>query len=875
MDSKFLFAIAVGVACALITLLLRSPLSPIEDQVTAAWVGLGAGRGPDSSIVVVYVDNEAIASLGWPARRNFHALMVRVLTDLHARAIGIEIQFERAGEEYPEYDTLLAGVIGTAGKVVLAGYSSKVVPDGTWSGERDTNSLFIYPGVETPSFIGEGLHLPLSILARNAAGVGHTNLLDNSRVPLFLASDAGVVPSFGAEVVRVAAGASRHAVALFDDRVRIQGRSDVEFVVGRDGAVRVHPPADISEFEAYPFLEVLKAYDALRSGREPGIPVQRFAGKIVLVGVIAEGRSVSVPVPGHPRFPSLFFHASFVGNALQSSFIREPGLAFVLVLSFIIGGGVALALTYRQGVSGKIGAVLLVLPVVLLSYVLFLTSSFLLPVAPVLLAGLVASISSLVYRQRFIHAQVETLRTEKDSIASQLADREAKVALLERELLDFESHRTPDRTSELLEDIRRYKSEIRRLASRAEDMEPYRGPADPGGGVVDFEGIVFESKGKMYDVIAFVEKIAASDAPVMILGESGTGKELIARALHRRSNREGRPLIAVNCGALSSTLLESELFGHEKGAFTGAMKDKPGRFELADGGSIFLDEIGEVDEHFQVKLLRVLQEGELERVGGTRTVKVNVRVIAATNKDLKEQVRLKHFREDLFYRLNVFTVEVPPLRERPEDIPLLVNHFLREEGAHLSLSKNVMEVLSNYGWPGNVRELQSSIKRAALLATSDHRSMISARDLGEDIAAAFEKLVDIEDQVLNMIREKGFSRSSISEIAGELGGLNRGTVAEYLRGQFLKSFVDHGFDVEQTIRHLSLTPDGDVNARVQKRLLEYVTNISGAVDTTIPWEESRLAIVPKTKNLPQRFHVYLEKVAEAFFRGIWKPPSGE
>jgi formate hydrogenlyase transcriptional activator len=217
-----------------------------------------------------------------------------------------------------------------------------------------------------------------------------------------------------------------------------------------------------------------------------------------------------------------------------------------------------------------------------------------------------------------------------------------------------------------------------------------------------------------------VQLVAPTDATVLITGESGTGKELIARAIHERSARRERPQVKLNCSAVPEGLFESEFFGHVKGAFTGALKDKPGRFELADGGTLFLDEIGEVPLAMQAKLLRVLQEQELERVGDTRTRKVNVRVIAASNRDLKREVDEGRFRQDLFYRLSVFPIEVPPLRERREDVGPLVAHFIRQSARRMNrpepqISKAALNQLAAYHWPGNVRELQNTVERAIIL----------------------------------------------------------------------------------------------------------------------------------------------------------------
>jgi Nif-specific regulatory protein len=238
-----------------------------------------------------------------------------------------------------------------------------------------------------------------------------------------------------------------------------------------------------------------------------------------------------------------------------------------------------------------------------------------------------------------------------------------------------------------------------------------------------FDNIIGSSPA-MLDVLATIAQVATSRATVLLLGETGVGKELIAKAIHYNSPRRDQPFIRVNCGALSHQLLESELFGHVKGAFTGAIRDKVGRFEAADSGTIFLDEIGTLDPQLQVKLLRVLQEREFERVGDHLTVKVNVRVIAATNLDLQEEVRKGTFREDLYYRLNVVTINIPPLRNRREDIPRLIDHFLdrfnRENDRQLrKLSRDVLNTMLRYPWPGNVRELENAIERAVVLSNGE------------------------------------------------------------------------------------------------------------------------------------------------------------
>jgi formate hydrogenlyase transcriptional activator len=236
----------------------------------------------------------------------------------------------------------------------------------------------------------------------------------------------------------------------------------------------------------------------------------------------------------------------------------------------------------------------------------------------------------------------------------------------------------------------------------------------------EFEGIVGSSPA-LRTVLDEVQIVAPTGATVLIAGETGTGKELIARAIHMRSERRQRPFVKVNCAAIPTELLESELFGHERGAFTGAVAQRIGRFEAADGGTLFLDEIGDMPLHLQTKLLRVLQEQEFERVGGSRTIRVDVRIVAATNRDLKGMVYENKFRADLYYRLAVFPMNVPPLRERREDIPLLTRYFVRKHAGRMgrnieSIPAHAMEALTNYDWPGNIRELQNVIERSVVLS---------------------------------------------------------------------------------------------------------------------------------------------------------------
>ncbi len=297
----------------------------------------------------------------------------------------------------------------------------------------------------------------------------------------------------------------------------------------------------------------------------------------------------------------------------------------------------------------------------------------------------------------------------------------------------------------------------------------------------DFSNIVGESK-KMRDLFEVLALAAHSHATILIIGESGTGKELIANAIHKNSPRADKPFIKVNCAALPDNLLESELFGHEKGAFTGAASRRMGRFELANSGTIFLDEIGDMSPATQAKILRVIQEGEFERLGGEKTVKVDVRSIAATNKDLKEQVHLGNFRKDLYFRLSVVPVNIPPLKDRKEDIPLLAEHFVKqysEKNQRLikGFSPMAMDLLMRYSWPGNVRELENCVERAVIMC---REQFITPEELPIAIQSLVEKdepkqigvqpghtLQEVEkEMILTTLEQTNGNRTKAAEILG-------------------------------------------------------------------------------------------------------------
>ncbi len=412
-------------------------------------------------------------------------------------------------------------------------------------------------------------------------------------------------------------------------------------------------------------------------------------------------------------------------------------------------------------------------------------------------------------------------------------------------------------SSQLVEKINSLQSDIKKLKGSEDDRA--EAEIKVSGKAENFYGIVYSSS-SIAQVVELIKKAAPTDTTILVTGESGTGKELVAKAIHLLSKRKDNNFISVNCAALQDSLLESELFGHERGSFTGAITDRQGRFELANGGTIFLDEIGETSENFQAKMLRVLQSGEIEKVGSTKAYIVDVRVVAATNKNLSELVKEKNFREDLFYRLNVINIELPPLRERKEDINVLAKSFIESESAEMQISKAALQALNDYSWKGNVRELESVIKRAVIFANSEKRNMVQLNDLPKEIVK--EARYSFEDIVLESLRGKKFSHSSIVETAKELGNVNRSLISENLRGLALKALVESEFNIEKSVLLISGTEDRDTNERVSSKIQTFLSNIESDLRKTGEknFDTLKKQFSSKYKNLPVKFHSYLDEV---------------
>ena len=548
--------------------------------------------------------------------------------------------------------------------------------------------------------------------------------------------------------------------------------------------------------------------------------------------------------------PGVALHAFALDNLLKHRWLRKDLFvpsAIIFILSLI-------GFVFIQSKSKKPFVYLVFFSTFLtIGFILFTFLNYTLAFSFFIIPFLFLVITDLsVYlfeKRNLLHSTLN----ESEVLKNLLSSKQEQLSKLQNELdLTDESS-----TGELLEKIKSLKNDIEKLKENEEDKTA--AATDFDSETKDFYGIVYRSKA-INDVVEIIKKTAPEDATVLLIGESGTGKEIAAKAIHTLSKRKDNNFVAVNCAALSESLLESELFGHIKGSFTGVTGDTIGKFEVADKGTIFLDEIGETSENFQVKLLRVLQNGEIEKVGSSKQQFVNVRIIAATNKELDSAVKEKKFREDLYYRLNVIKIELPPLRERKKDIEVLTAHFLKKEAPDINISKAVLESLLNAPWKGNVRELEAVIKRAVILAKSENRNMLQLSDLPKELIKISK--YEFDDLVLESLRNKMFFHSSITETAKELGNVNRTTVVENFRGITFKTLYENDFEQIKSAGIIAGTDETEIRKKVEEKIQTFLNNIRKDIEKSGSgnFDEIRSKFTSKYKNLPVKFHFYQDEI---------------
>ncbi|MFC1723983.1 sigma 54-interacting transcriptional regulator [candidate division KSB1 bacterium] len=825
----------------------------------------------DDRIVVIYLDNEDIKSLGgWPLTKNYYALLVGELENLEPLSIGFSILLEKESFDFPEYDIFFVETIKQYDNIFSVFYFNDITHEKLE--EPVINIVEPSLNIFAESFaFGQIFNPPEQKFAESFSGLGFTNLITDidgkvRKLNLFAEYAGKKYPSFplctAGHVLKKETGSNEFH---FDNNKLRIGNITVDNI--EDGIGIVNFKSSTNSVTKYSFLEI---WDIINNGDTGSLK-----NKIFLISVIAEGKSIpqSFPLENNSTFSIVF--ANVIDNIIKNDFLTDIGFILSWLFSIIIALLMLFMIIRFPGAKGILfglsffGLFFLVnIGVLFFDIYMEFVPGFLLNIAAFL-----AGISFLFSEEK---VKREHLEEAKDEIEISLAEKENILKDLQKELIKIEKEKEDSVIkNEIIEKIHVYREEINNLKSRIKDEEIIKVSEPEELKEQKYPGIIYNPAGKMEAILDLAEKIANENIPVLISGDSGTGKELIARTIHNISKKKDNPFIAVNCGALTETLLESELFGHQKGAFTGAVSDKKGRFELADGGTLFLDEITETSLAFQVKLLRILQEGEFERVGGEVTKKVDVRVITATNKDIKSVVNEGEFREDLYFRINAFNIKIPPLKERLEDLDILIKYFISREGfKDIGISKLAFDSLKNYGWPGNVRELENSIKRALIFANSENRNVIKISDLPEEIQKSVHEHSKTKDNLpdimLEKLREEGFGYGSVSRTADQIGGMNRGTVSEYFRGMCFEAFVNSNLDVDLTAVSISDSSDSKILENVKKKMNEFLNNAVELVDINDSLKINLERSKPKYTNLPKIYHEYLNKIIEAYLNNEWQ-----
>jgi transcriptional regulator with GAF, ATPase, and Fis domain/CHASE2 domain-containing sensor protein len=840
LPSKPLYAVA-ALAIAAMAALLQTNLEFLRNADEDVLLRLRGKRALPSQFLLVAVDENDLRALGgWPITRDYYGYLIHILTEKNAKAIGLDVMLDAPNRQYPEYDRMLAEFIRTSARVVLPSVMDEARP--------------FDPVVQ----IG-----PLPAFAQGAAGIGFSNLGDGPvvrRIPVAAGRRDTLVPSFALAMAKTMLGAEihwqgRHVL------LSIKGKPKVRIPLDGKGRMMLNPAGDFSSIRSIRLAALLRKYETAPDSLD-------LRGMLVLVAATAPSLPVLKSMPPGFQVPASLIQATAAENILNESWLRFP--AFPLCLAWILlwmGLAYLPAQLRRAGlwIAGTAAGAAVIIG---FSAGLFIVFRLVMP----LFTSFLLFLGTAVFLRRLKNSRERRKNARlSEAIESQIAAKEKALADAEQRLSEAEIQLAKEisENERLSETGRRLAEEkeasVLELEKQVRDLkasfDPERKP-----GEIRFPEIICEPKSPMAQVLRMVEKAAPDDIPVLIQGETGTGKELVARAIHDAGPRRKKPFIALNCGALSESLLESELFGHEKGAFTGAVAMRRGRFEMAQGGTLFLDEITETTSAFQAKLLRVLQEGAFERVGGERTQNADVRIIAAHNSDLNLAVREKRFREDLYFRLKGFPIELPPLRNRPDDISVLALFFCRKygQGSKIRVSDAVMEKLNSYRWPGNVRELENTMRRAALLARSDGRDMVQNGDLPEEIrkeSADAEPVLyhPMETQILETLRAFRFTHSAIGQTARALGNRDRGTVTEYFRGLCFQYLAEHRGDVRSAAAALAGSKDPGITGRVEAKMRDYVGNARASLAEKPILDYTKPSCF---KGLPQKFHPYLQRLID-------------
>ena len=793
---KILITVLIGSALIIFYSLFRN----FDLSIYNSFNMIAGERQPDSSIIIIHLTENDLEQIGpWPIKRSYYALLLQNLNQLKVKKVGVEIFFSAKFASQSVYDRVLQNELEKFDNITLSSVAGVITEN---NDQYSTDSL----SFPSPKLLNETINS------------GHTNFI----------REYGIVIPLNIKYGQVSEKAL--SLSLFNEKLTVPDIK-INFVSGWN------------KFSNYSFIEFMQMV------QENNSRLKLFEDKIVLIGISDKQLSSGISTIFDENIPGAALHAFALDNLINDRYTLKDfydySIPVLIALSLAFIWLLSSARLYWKLISVFLIMILLMAVCRIfnleLAYSYFFFPAF---------AHFIFDVYQSVTESK---EKISVYFNETEVLKNLVAQKEKQLIQLEKDLNVSES----GNSNLLLDKIKELQRSITILKESEDDLKEI--VLNNAESFDNFYGIVYRST-KMQQVIELIKKAAPTDATILITGESGTGKELVVNAVHQLSKRNAARLVSVNCAALAESLLESELFGHVKGAFTGALNDKVGKFEQADKGTIFLDEIGETSENFQVKLLRVLQTGEFDKVGSEKTSKVDVRIIAATNKDLKKLIKENKFREDLYYRLNVINIHLDPLRERKEDIEVLITHFLIDEKINYQISLAANKALINNDWKGNVRELESIIKRAKVFCQTENRTLIQLNDLPKEIVETVK--YGFDEMVLESLRSKKFSHSSINETAKELGNVNRTLVSENFRGYSLKCFVESKFEIDKSVKTISQTDDHEINSKVRSKLETWLANIKKDIDKSESddFNNVKSELSSKYKNLPQKFHIYLDEV---------------
>jgi DNA-binding NtrC family response regulator/CHASE2 domain-containing sensor protein len=803
-EKKQLYIKVIFVILVTIILLSFKGFTESTDKYFEDFYSVFAGeRSPDSNIVIIHISKSDLDRIGpWPIKRSYYALLIKNLTKQNVSKIGLEVFLSSRLITQTIYDKLLKNEIEKSGRVILSSLAGSVIK---------SNGIFYTDSLSYPS----------PKLLNQSFLTGHLNYLRENGILIPL---------------------------VIDNRGDFEKAFSYQ-LLGKESEEKSALLNFTSSWKIFSNYTLLEYFELVQNNSKE---LKNLKDKIVIIGISDPQIASTLKTVYDEQLPGVALHAFALDNLMNLRWLRTDiyFISALLFLATLIG----LIFIQPKLKAKRVYSYLFLFGIFfIISFILFIVFNYRTGLSffifPFLFVLLTEAVFFILEKKNLLRGALD----ESEVLKHLLDTKQTELSRLQNELNIVEE----SGSTGIIEKIKTLKSDIEKLRESEEDNTQAEIPSESE--VKNFQGIVYRSNA-IDKVVEIIKRAAPENATVLITGESGTGKELVARAIHSLSNRRDNNFVAVNCTAITESLLESELFGHVKGSFTGAANDKKGRFEAADKGTIFLDEIGETSENFQVKLLRVLQSGEIEKVGSAEKFYVDVRVVAATNKDLEYEIREKNFREDLYYRLNVIQIKLPPLRERKEDIEIIAAHFLSEEAAEMSFSKAVTKALMDYEWKGNIRELQSVVKSGAIFAKSEGRKMLQFSDLPKEIVK--DSKFDFEDLVLESLRSKKFSHSSISETAKELGNVNRTMIAENFRGIVFRTLCENNFDVELSVEVITGIDDNGAREKVNGKIYTFINNIENDIAKTGSgdFEEVKSEFSSKYKNLPVKFHLYLDEI---------------